>query len=53
MLDTIVAVSIGIGLAAACGFRVFVPTLLIGIAARADLLTLADGFQWMGSCLNC
>jgi hypothetical protein len=51
MLDTIVAISIGIGLAAACGFRVFVPTLIIGIAARVDLLTLADGFQWMGSWL--
>ncbi len=49
MLDTVVAISIGIGLAAACGFRVFVPTLVIGVAARADLLTLADGFQWMSS----
>jgi hypothetical protein len=37
MFDTVVAISVGIGLAAACGFRVFVPTLVIGIAARADL----------------
>ena len=43
MLETVIAISIGIGLAAACGFRVFVPTLIIGIAARAELLTLADG----------
>ena len=49
MLDTIVAISVGIGLAAACGFRVFVPTLIAGIASRADLLTLADGFEWMSS----
>ena len=49
MLDTIIAISIGIGLAAACGFRVFVPTLLVGIAARTDLLTLSEGFEWMSS----
>lgn len=49
MLDTIVALCIGIGLAAACGFRVFVPALLTGIADRAELLTLAEGFEWMGS----
>jgi hypothetical protein len=49
MLETMMAISLGIGLAAACGFRVFVPTLVIGIAVRADLLTLADGFEWMGS----
>jgi len=49
MLETTFAISIGLGLAAACGFRVFVPTLIVGIAARADFLTLADGFEWMGS----
>ena len=49
MIDSVMAISVGIGLAAACGFRVFVPTLVIGIAARADLLTLAEGFEWMSS----
>lgn len=39
----------GIGLAAACGFRVFVPLLVTSIAANAGQLTLAPGFEWIGS----
>ena len=49
MLDAIVAISVGIGLAAACGFRVFVPMLVVGIVARTEFLTLADGFEWLSS----
>jgi hypothetical protein len=49
MFDTVVAISVGIGLAAACGFRVFVPILIVGIAAKADFLSLAGGFEWIGS----
>jgi hypothetical protein len=40
---------IGLGLAAACGFRVSVPMLVMAIAARTGDLTLAHGFEWMGS----
>ena len=40
---------IGIGLAAACGFRVFVPFLVVSIAAMSGHLTLAPGFEWMGT----
>jgi hypothetical protein len=49
MLETIVAVSLGIALSAACGFRVFVPMVVVGLAARAELVTLSDGFHWIGS----
>ncbi len=49
MWETIGAISLGIGLAAACGFRVFVPMLVIGIAHRAEFQILSDGFEWMGS----
>ncbi|MCL4200934.1 MAG: DUF4126 family protein [Pirellulaceae bacterium] len=49
MLETIVAVSLGIGLAAACGFRIFVPMVAVGLAARAEWLTLSDGFEWIAS----
>ena len=49
MLDTVLAISLALGLAAACGFRVFVPMAILGIATRAGLLTLADGFEWIGS----
>jgi hypothetical protein len=41
--------SIGIGLAAACGFRISVPILIMGIAARTGDITLSPGFDWIGS----
>ncbi len=47
MFDSVVAISIGFGMAAACGFRVFVPMVVIGVAARFDWLTLSDGFHWL------
>ena len=48
-LDGLLGLALGIGLAAACGFRVFVPLLVAGIAAKAGYLELAGGFSWMGS----
>jgi len=42
-------VLLGIGLAAACGFRVFVPFLAISIAAMTGQLHLAPDFAWLGS----
>ena len=47
--ETIIAVAIGIGLAASCGFRVFVPMLVAAIAAKTGLLPLNESFQWLGS----
>lgn len=46
---TLVSLMIGIGLSAACGFRIFVPFLVMNLAARAGYLTLADGWDWIGS----
>jgi hypothetical protein len=48
-LESLVAVAIGIGLAAATGFRVFAPFLVAGLAARWGMLPLADGFTWLAS----
>lgn len=48
-METFLSVLIGVGLAAAAGFRVFVPLLGVGLAARLDMLPLADSFEWMGS----
>lgn len=45
----LVSVLIGIGLAAATGFRVFVPLLIMSLADRANLLTLDSSFEWIGS----
>lgn len=47
--ETLWGITIGLGLSAACGFRVFLPPLVAGIAAKAGYLNLAEGFQWLGS----
>ena len=45
--EIIIAVAIGIGLSASCGFRVFVPMLVASIAAKTGLFPLNEGFQWL------
>ncbi len=47
--DVILAIALGIGLAASCGFRVFVPLLVASIAAKLGFLPLQEGFLWLGS----
>lgn len=49
MMETFLSVCLGVGLAAACGFRVFVPLLALNLAARFDFLDLAGGFDWVAS----
>ena len=49
METTFLSIAIGVGLAAACGFRIFVPLLIISMASRGGHLELAEGFQWMGT----
>ena len=39
----------GVGLSAACGFRVFVPPLAMCIAHKAGMLKFTGEFAWMGS----
>lgn len=48
-LECVMAGLMGLGLSAACGFRIFVPLLIASIAARAGMATIAPGFSWMGS----
>ncbi len=48
-MDIIQALLIGIGLSAACGFRVFVPLLVMSIAAHSGHLQLAPSLEWAGS----
>ncbi len=40
---------VGVGLSAACGFRIFIPPLIIAIAAKAGHLNLGTEFAWMSS----
>jgi len=45
----IVAVALGIGLSASTGFRVFIPLLIAGVAARMGVLPLNESFLWISS----
>ena len=52
MEDTVTAaisIGAGLGLAAACGFRVFIPLLIVSMASRVGLIDLSDGFAWISS----
>jgi hypothetical protein len=46
---SLIGVALGIGLAAATGFRIFIPLLIAGLAARMGALPLGDGFHWLAS----
>jgi hypothetical protein len=48
-VELLTSILIGLGLAAACGFRVFVPLLIAGLAARFGGLPVVGGFGWIGS----
>jgi hypothetical protein len=48
-MDVLLSACLGIGLAAACGFRIFVPFLVMSIAAHSGHLGLSGGFEWIGS----
>lgn len=48
-METVLSLSLGIGLSAACGFRVFVPLLVMSIAAKAGHLILAPGYEWVAT----
>jgi len=48
-METIVSIALGIGLAAATGFRVFLPLLVASVAAYTGHLQLGESFAWLGS----
>lgn len=48
-VETLLSVLTGIGVAAACGFRVFVPLLALGLAGRFGVLPLNDSFSMLAS----
>jgi hypothetical protein len=47
--DLTLAIAMGVGLAAAVGFRVFLPMLVLSIAAYSGHLTLSSGLAWLGT----
>ena len=48
-METLVALIVGLGLAAACGLRVFLPLLVLSLGARAGLIHPGDSFAWVAS----
>jgi Domain of unknown function (DUF4126) len=48
-LEYVLAGALGVSLAAATGFRVFVPVLVAAIAARFGFLHLPEQVSWLGS----
>ena len=48
-METLLGIAVGIGLSAACGFRVFVPLLVMNLASLSGQLHLSSGFAWIGS----
>jgi hypothetical protein len=49
MFESLLGLVVGVGLAASCGFRVFVPMLVMSVAAKAGQLEFAEGWNWIGS----
>lgn len=48
-MEAILGITVGIGLSAACGFRVFVPLLIMNLAALSGQIQFPAGFAWIGS----
>ena len=49
MSDVALSIALGIGLAAATGFRVFLPTLIVSAGAYTGHVPLGDSFAWLGT----
>lgn len=47
--DIALSIALGVGLAAATGFRVFLPMLVASAAAYSGHLPLADSFAWLAT----
>lgn len=47
MIETLLSLCIGVGLSAACGFRVFVPLLVMSIASLMGWFEPMKGFEWL------
>lgn len=48
-MEIILSIFVGIGLAAAVGFRIFIPFLIVSIMAYTGNLQLSTYFTWIGS----
>lgn len=49
VVQIIIALAAGIALSASCGFRVFVPPLIVSIASMLGMVNLSPDLAWMGT----
>lgn len=49
LLPMVLALAAGVGVAAACGLRAFLPLLLLGIAGRTNLAQLHPSVSWLST----
>lgn len=47
--DLALSAALGVALAAAAGFRIFVPLLVMSIAANTGHMSLGESFAWLGT----
>lgn len=47
--ESLLGIGVGLALAAAAGFRVFVPLLALSLAAQAGWVTLSPSFAWLAT----
>ena len=48
-MEIMLSIFVGVGLSAACGFRIFVPLLIMSIASLSGQLTLSPEFEWIAT----
>lgn len=48
-METMLSIFVGVGLSAACGFRIFVPLLIMSIASLSGQLVLSPEFEWIAT----
>ena len=47
--ESLLSIAAGLALAASAGFRVFVPLLVVGVAARSGWLEISPAFEWIAT----
>lgn len=48
-IELLLPLALGIGLAAATGFRVFLPLLIMGLAVKGGYMPVSSGFEWVAT----
>lgn len=49
MPESFLALLIGVGLSAACGFRIFIPLLIMSLASSTGHIELSENMSWVSS----